>query len=321
VTSGEKEEGEGRRPPLQIQTQGWAGALSVDDSYRLLTSCLPPRLQAAARGLPHRLGIGREPDSGWEEFVTLHPNRALPLYAAEDPHGGDGLALRPALLRVYEAAHHAGGFFWLLRDRLRDGQVAGDTLLFELEAAFGERWRCAVTDATGDEELADALIAEVAARWHLGTAQERESLSAGVATPGPYAALVRDKLRWIGLPAQCLLAGGAGGGERARAFQHAHDLFLLALQVIDDVNDREEDRALYGHDVPGALGCEASALLRVAPKIAARAAAVAAGGGFSWFAAWLTTFAQALDAWRLPGDALGDELASIAIAGEMEEAL
>jgi hypothetical protein len=302
------------RPPL------WSGSLSIDDSYRALTSSLPAHLQAAARGLPHRLGIGRGPDSGWEEFVTLHPNRDLPVYAAEARGGDGGLALPPEGVRLYEAAHHTGGFCWLLRDRLCDGQVAGDGVLLELAGVLGERWRGALAAATRDVPLVDELTAEVAVRWRRGTAQEREVLTAGAVTPGAYAAVVRDKLRWIGLPAQCLLLRG-GGAAPARAFQRAHDLFLLALQAIDDVNDREEDRALYGNDVPRALGCEPGALLRVAPKLGTRAAAVAGAAGFSWFASWLSVFANAIDPWRAAGDPLADELGSIAIAGEMEEAL
>ena len=104
-------------------------------------------------------------------------------------------------------------------------------------------------------------------------------------------------------------------------FLHAHDLYLLGLQAIDDVIDMDQDRALHGSDVPSALHCSAGALVRAAPKLVQRAAATAAAGGFTWFATWLDAFARAISSWRLAGDALNDELDSIGIAGEIEDAI
>src|SRR4051812_48612573 len=100
-----------------------AGVVSVEDSFREVTAALPPRLRAAARTLPHRLGLAKARDGRFEDFVILHPNRDLPGYAAE------GTAVTADRLRRYRRAHHLGGFCWLLRDRLADGQVAGDTEL------------------------------------------------------------------------------------------------------------------------------------------------------------------------------------------------
>ena len=57
--------------------------------------------------------------------------------------------------------------------------------------------------------------------------------------------------------------------------------------------------------------------MRAAPKLAARAAGVAAEGGFDRFACWLSVFA-APGAWRPAGDPFADELESIALAGELE---
>jgi hypothetical protein len=104
-------------------------------------------------------------------------------------------------------------------------------------------------------------------------------------------------------------------------FLHAHDLYLIGLQTIDDVIDMDEDRALRGADVPSALRCSAGALVRTAPKLVRRAAATAAAGGFTWFATWLDAFAGAISSWRLAGDALNDELDALGIAGEIEDAI
>jgi hypothetical protein len=112
-----------------------------------------------------------------------------------------------------------------------------------------------------------------------------------------------------------------GGAERLRAFRDAHDLFLLGLQAVDDVIDRDEDRLRRGSDIPTWLGCTPGALLRVAPKLVTRAAARAAAGGFSWIAAWLEAFGRAIVGWRVDGDPMQDDIEAIGLAGEIEEAV
>ena len=99
-------------------------------------------------------------------------------------------------------------------------------------------------------------------------------LAAGSVRAPIYAAIVREKLGWIGAPSQALLQAN-GDRRRVNAFLHAHDLFLVGLQAIDDVIDTDEDRALRGADVPSALRCSPGALMRAAPKL--RAAGRAGG--------------------------------------------
>jgi len=294
---------------------------SVEETYAALQAWLPADLRPLAESLPWKLGLARSPDGGWSEFVGLHPNRALPVYAAEVDDGDGAICLPPERLRLFVAAHHLGGFYWLLRDRLRDGQIgaaAEREHLPELARAFGQRWREVLARATGDETLVDLLVRGATSRWRRGTELERRAAASGTVHPTQYAAYVRDKLAWIGAPSQGLILA-CGDAARLGAFLRAHDLFMLALQVIDDVIDRDEDRALRGRDVPTALHCSPGALLRVAPKLAGQAAAVAQAGGFSWFSSWLDAFGDAIVAWRLEGDALADELEAIGIAGEMEE--
>jgi hypothetical protein len=312
--------GEKGTPVGAVYPPSLTGAPSIDDSYRALTQSLPPRLAELAEALPWRLGLVAKPDGSWGEFVGLHPNRELPLYAAQAREDSTRLSLPEEQLHRFLRAHHMGGFYWLLRDRLRDGQVArSDERLPELAARLGESWRRALLEAAGDPELVELLIEDATDRWRMGTALERRVLAAGGVEPARYAWLVQEKLCWIGAPSRALLLV-TGGSDRAGAFMRAHDLFLLSLQVIDDVIDRDEDRALYGGDVPAALRCSPGGLLRVAPKLAGRASAVAAGGGFTWWASWLSAFRDAIASWRLPGDGLADELEGIGIAGEMEEA-
>src|SRR5262249_25731365 len=143
-----------------------------------------------------------------------------------------------------------------------------------------QRWREALERATGDQTMVDLLIRSATSRWRCGTELERRGLATGVVHPTRYAASVRDKLSWIGVPSQALILS-CGEAARLGPFLRAHDLFMLGLQVIDDVIDRDEDRTLRGSDVPTALHCSPGALLRVAPKLAGQAAAIAAVAGFT----------------------------------------
>jgi hypothetical protein len=302
------------------------GTPSIDGSYGALVASLPGRLQGTAQVLPWRLGLTPREDGGWDEFVALHPNRELPVYAAQASPDGGELSLDVEVMASFVHAHHAGGFAWLLRDRLADGQVAADEELLELMRRYAVYWRAALTAATGDGPLVEELSEDAVARWRCAIALERRAWAAGELRPEAWAIGVRDKLAWIGVPARALLLGGSDAeagalASRERAFRCAHDLFLLALQAIDDVIDRDEDRRLRGTDGPTSLGCSPGALLRVAPKLAGVGAAVADAAGFTWFGSWLGTFTHAIRCWRLEGDAVEDELEAIAIAGQIEEAV
>jgi hypothetical protein len=309
------------------------GVPGFDETYRWLVDGLPARLRQPAERLPWRLGLTKSPDRPWSDFVRLHPNRELPLYAAQA--SGGGLALSAVDLGHFLRAHHIGAFAWLVRDRLEDGQVGDGQVgdgqvgdgqvedgvhLVELAEAFEQRWRDAIIDGTGKVVLAETLFRRATLRWQRGTRAEQRVLAAGSMRAPIYAAIVREKLGWIGAPSQALLQV-RGDPLRLTAFLNAHDLYLVGLQAIDDVIDMDQDRALRGAHVPGALHVSAGALLRAAPKLVKRAAATAAAGGFTWFATWLDAFADAISRWRLEGDGLGDELDAIGIAGEIEDAI
>jgi hypothetical protein len=305
-------------PPPAAHPPPLPDAPGFDETYRWLVDRLPVRLRQPAERLPWRLGLTRSPDRPWSDFVRLHPNRELPLYAAQARDGQ--LGLTAVELGPFLRAHHLGAFAWLVRDRLEDGQVEAEDHFVELAEVFEQCWREAIIDGTGKVVLAETLFRRAALRWQRGTRAEREVLASGSMRAPIYAAIVREKLGWIGAPSQALLQV-KGGRIRLTSFLHAHDLYLVGLQALDDVIDAEEDRALRGTDVATALGCSRGALLRVAPMLVRRAAATAAAGGFSWFATWLDAFAGAISSWRLAGDAVGDELDAIGIAGEIEDAI
>lgn len=305
-------------PPATAHPPPLRGTPTIEESYRVLLEAVPATLRTVAAQLPYRLGLTKSPEGRWSDFVGLHPNRELPVYAAQASDGAP--ALSAIDLNRYVRAHHVGGFCWLLRDRLEDGQVDPDDDLIELADVFDLRWREAIGDATADSALAALLCERATNRWERGTRAERCLLGGGSVRPPIYASIVREKLSWIAAPAHGLLQAH-GDPRRARPFRRAHDLFMLGLQAIDDVIDMKQDRALRGSDVPRALGCSPAALMRTAPKLVQRASAVAAGAGFTWFATWLDAFAGAIHGWRLDGDPFVDELDAIGIAGEIEEAV
>ena len=156
-------------------------APALDASYRSLVNSLPAPLREPAETLPFTLGLTSSPSGGWGDFVRLHPNRDLPVYAAQARDGSYCLA--PDDLARYVRAHHFGGFAWLLRDRIEDRQVAGDDVLLELSEIFGRRWRDAIADATGEEPLTDMLCRRSTALWRRGT------------RPGAGGARRRDRCR------------------------------------------------------------------------------------------------------------------------------
>src|SRR6185295_7349878 len=230
-------------------------------------------------------------DGTFEDFVTFEPNRNLPDFVTAGPAGSDAAPEERARLSRFRRAHHVGAFFWLVRDRLADDQTAPDAALLQLGDLLFQRWALALEEAAGDAALARGVIADATARWRLGTADERRTLSQGQGgtTPAFHAATVARKLDWITAAARTRLLAD-GEPQRAQQFQRAYQCFLLGLQCIDDVSDDAEDRALRGSGVAAALGCAPGALLRAAPKLVARSVDMANEGGFARLASWLTTF-------------------------------
>jgi len=294
-------------------------SVSIDGTFRDLTASLPESVQPVLSGLPHRLGLTSSAEGQFGDFVRLHPNRELPIYAAEDSSSLDGEQMSPDRVASFQRAHHLAAFYWLVRDRLADGQVTTDDKLAQACELLRQQWVETLTAATEDPGVAQYLIEEVTEDWERGVRDEKQTLRRGVTTPGVHGRMVVDKLRWISSASVALLLD-SGQLERAQLFRRAYDLFVLALQCIDDVNDQKEDEALYGSSVPAALGCSTGTLMRAAPKLAARAAAVAAEGGFGRFATWLGVFARALGTWRPEGNPIADELGAIALAGELDGA-
>jgi hypothetical protein len=212
-------------------------SVSIDGTFRELTASLPESVRPVLSGLPHRLGLTSSAEGQFGDFVTLHPNRELPVYAAEDGLSLDGEEMSADRVGSFQRAHHLAAFYWLVRDRLADGQVSADDKLAQACELLRQRWVETLTAATEDPGVAHDLIEEVTLDWERGVRGEKEALRRGVTTPGMHGRMVVDKLRWISSASVALLLD-RGQLERAQLFRRAYDLFVLALQCIDDVNDQ-----------------------------------------------------------------------------------
>ena len=295
------------------------GAPGFDETYRWLVDGLPARLRQPAERLPWTLGLTQSPDGRWSDFVRLHPNRELPLYAAQAPDGE--LGLTAAQLTHFLRAHHLGAFAWLVRDRIEDGQVEVDDQLLDLAEAFEQRWREAIIDGTGDGLLADALFRRATARWQRGTRAERKRAGGRF---GAGADLRGHRPGEAGLDRRAV-AGAVAGDRRPTA----RECVLARARSVPGRPPGHRRRDRQGARIARCA----------APTFRARCTArrgrwcgrhqsscsgplrAAATGGFTWFATWLDAFAGAISSWRLAGDALNDELDSIGIAGEIEDAI
>lgn len=282
--------------------------VDLEAMYDRVLRTLPADVLPMARTLPQRLGLTERAEGGWSEFAQLAPSRDLPWFAAEDRLGD---LVSDFALDRYRFAHCCAGFYFLLIDRLADGQVRDEEGLAALEPHLLDAWAMALGDATRDGGMTARAIGDARRRWRAGVSAEQQALAAGALDAGRYGSIVRDKLAWIGVAADALLTQNAP--ERAAAFRSAQQLLFLGLQLVDDAADADEDQRLRGSSVPGALGVPAPALVLTASAACCEAARAANASGFQRLGHWLDRRVMDLGAVRLRGDSLRNALASVAL--------
>lgn len=283
--------------------------VDIEAMYEKVLRTLPAEVLPLAETLPHRLGLTERADGGWSEFAQLAPSRDLPWFAAEDRLGD---LVSDFALQRYRFAHCCAGFYFLLVDRLADGQVTKDEqALAKLEPHLLEAWATALGEATRDGGMTARAIGDARRRWRAGVSAEQQALAAGALDAGRYGAIVRDKLAWIGVAADALLTQNAP--ERAAAFRAAQQLLFLGLQLVDDAADADEDQQLRGSSIPGALGVPGPSLFMTASAACCEASRQANASGFQRLAGWLDGRVMELGSVRLQGDPLRNALASVAL--------
>lgn len=266
---------------------------TVDASYSewLEAASTPRELRVIAGELPFRLGLTKTADGRWGDFIRLDPDRDLPLYATRP-----GMA--EASLNLFLRAHHIGGFYGVLRDRLLDGQVEPSAGLTTIGRALLRAWVDALAAAIGKREVAKAAIVQVLKRARIGAKMERD-MRLGRSHFSRYALSTHLKLDWITLAARMQL-DMFGDHAGARAFTRAFHRVLLALQCRDDVDDAVEDRRLHGISMADALGISENVLFRTSVHLFRDAARLARLAGFSELAAWSTAQLASCERFHFP---------------------
>ena len=188
-------------------------ARRFDASYRWLVDwAAGARCAQPAERLPWTLGLTRSPDGGWGDFVRLHPNRELPLYAAQAPDGELGLTARPSSTTTCAPTTSAASP-GCCATASRTGRSTVDDQLLELADAFeaalarGDRRR-----RRGTAPLAEALFRRATARWQRGTRAEQ---TAARRRFGAGADLRGHRPGEAGLDRRAV-AGAAAGARRSR---------------------------------------------------------------------------------------------------------
>lgn len=273
---------------------------SIDETYSSLLVDLPRQLHTVASRLPFHLGLSRHSDARWSDFVTLPPNRDLPLFAAPPEH------LLPADLSRFNAAHHVAAYWGLVADRLGDRQVEPTPELLELREWLLQRWIDALTEATSDRGAAESAVETATRRWRRSLHSERDASAAGCTDLSDYVDATRDKLHWIATSACAMYPSPED--PRARSLRLAAELLLVACQLRDDALDDEDDRVLRGAGVASLLGLTPAELYRAAPRVVHGAAFIAASGGHDTLARWLRDHAVVINTEPPPGAGSCNEL-------------
>lgn len=228
--------------------------------------------------LPRRLGWTRADGSCWNEFIRLEANRDLPTFVAEviDIDASD--------LASFTRAHHFAAMHGIVSDRIVDGQ-APDAELLEARRSLLECWLVALGGGLRDHQLARSVVGAALRDWKRGVDRERIILADKSADWDLYATAVALRLRWVCATAVAMLEQ-RGAQTAARALEASYDRLMLALQIMDDYVDADEDRAHRG----GTFACILD--LEMGPRglaglLVAGAAQRASLGGLRSLGQWL----------------------------------
>jgi hypothetical protein len=188
--------------------------------------------------LPVRLGWTRADGSCWDEFIRLDANRDLPAFVA------DIIDVDAGTLASFTNAHHFAAMHGIVSDRIVDGQSADPTLL-DARRSLLDQWLDALAGGLGDKGAARRVIGGALRDWKRGVDQERVILATGSADWEAYATAVALRLRWVSVTATAML-DHHGASAAARVLETTYDRLMLALQIMDDYVDADEDRATRG---------------------------------------------------------------------------
>jgi hypothetical protein len=227
-----------------------------DTTWRRLLTQRKGSSRLSAKVLPYRIGISGRPDGTWSDYVRLEPMYDLPGFLRERcPQD-----VSKRTLDLYRRAHHCGGFYGLVVDRIADGQVRETPSLREERTWLRAAWETHLTHACGARATARHAIEESMIELKAAVELERSFIEEGALDADVYAVAVRSKVAFLWVTTGVMLrTHGADEGEVTRA-REVFERIMIALQCNDDACDESEDRALRGVSIPEALGVDGSAL-------------------------------------------------------------
>jgi hypothetical protein len=285
---------------------------TIDSTYQLVLTSLPPALRESARGLLFELGLARAPEAGWADVFQLVPSRDLPLLAPPADSPCD-----ERTLDAFRRAHHGACFYNVLVDRMADQQAATTPERERLAEHFLAYWRRSLTEADGDERHAVRVIDRGIQMWCRGVRLEQAALVRRSLGLERYALGILLKLGWADIASECLLRHRVEA-HRVRLFRCAFSLLASGMQCVDDAEDGAEDEAVHGLSIPAALGFPPAALFTAGALLTRAAASTAAQGRFDRFAEWLSQRASDLERIRKQRIRPADNLAGMVIASSLE---
>lgn len=281
----------------------------VDQSWSAVVASLPVHLRTLAGSLTHQLNLASAPGGSWHEYTQLEPMYDLPVFVCEDRES----------VRLFRHAHHCAGFHGLVMDRRHDGQARDPDALEEMEHALRAAWQRSLGDALEDNERATEVVGHALSRWRDGLRLEGETRRAGAMSQRTYARYVDAKCEWL-LVSATTCASRRCAPEASHAFQRSVRVMTLALQLLDDTLDEEEDRRRDGSSVPERLQAVRDGLLCTAVSLLQHAAGEAQRGGFARLSRWQLDHAATVDR-HVRGDRVAHALTAIALAPSMVQSL
>jgi hypothetical protein len=286
----------------------------MDASFRGVITTLPEPLRRFSDTLPHRLGLTRWPDGGFEDFWVLDINRDLPGYVVSDLRGVSFEALD-----AFRRAHHCAAIYGIIRDRLEDRQVERDPRLSRLARVFRRAWEDQLAEAM-DRAQARAAIARALGSLRRGTRMEQRALAQRRLSLVDYVVQTREKLRWGGAATRCMVEL-TGDARRAALLERSYDYFCLALQCIDDALDSADDARRHGVNAPELLGLSASVLVRATPALISSALQLAREAELHRLAAWLQRYLRFCEQLEPEGNTTEDKALARRVAVVAKEHL
>jgi hypothetical protein len=286
----------------------------MDASFRRVVNTLPEPLRRFSDTLPHRLGLTRWPDGGFEDFWVLDINRDLPGYVVSDLRGVSFEALD-----CFRRAHHCAAIYGLIHDRIEDRQVEPDPRLNRLAKVFRKAWEDQLAEAT-DRPRARAAITRALNSLRRGTRMEQRALAGRQLSLVDYVVQTREKLRWGGATTRSMVEL-TGDPRRASLLERSYDYFCLALQCIDDALDSADDVRRQGVCAPDLLGLSPSVLVRTTPVLISTALQLARQAELHRLAAWLQRYLRFCEQLEPDGNAKEDMLLARRVAVVAQEHL